>query len=44
LLEQEHRQGAPIRLLMATSGNAVHELASAAALLPLSFDASFLQP
>ena len=44
LLEQEHRQGSPIRLLMATSGNAIHEVSSSSALLPLSFDASFLQP
>ncbi len=44
LLEQEHRQGTPIRLLMATSGNAIHEIGSSAGLLPLSFDASFLQP
>jgi cytidine deaminase len=42
LLEQEHRQGAPIRLLLASSNGRVIELERAGDLLPLSFDASFL--
>jgi cytidine deaminase len=42
LLEQEHRQGRPMRLLLAVPGGAVLELESARSLLPLSFDASFL--
>lgn len=43
LLEQEARQGGvPIRLLMAGGDGPVVELKSAGALLPLSFDASFL--
>jgi cytidine deaminase len=44
LLEQEHRQGTPIRLLMATASGTVYELERAGDLLPLSFDASFLNP
>lgn len=42
LLEQEHRQGSPIRLLLATTSGTVYELERAGDLLPLSFDASFL--
>lgn len=44
LLEQEHRQGGPMRILLAVPEGPVYELASARSLLPLSFDASFLQP
>ncbi len=42
LLEQEHRQGAPIRIYLASADGRVIELARAGDLLPLSFDASFL--
>lgn len=42
LLEQELRQGTHMRLLMGLSSGVVFELQSARALLPLSFDASFL--
>ena len=43
LLEQEARQDRkPLRLLMAVHNGPVFELRSAGALLPLSFDASFL--
>jgi cytidine deaminase len=42
LLEQEHRQGAPIRIYLASAGGKVIELVRAGDLLPLSFDASFL--
>ena len=43
LLEQESRQDRkPLRLLMAVQNGPVFELTSAGALLPLSFDASFL--
>ncbi len=43
LLEQEARQDRkPLRLLMAVHNGPVFELNSAGALLPLSFDASFL--
>lgn len=42
LLEQEVRQGAPLRVLMASASGAVVEVARAADLLPLHFDASFL--
>lgn len=43
LLEQEARQDRePLRLLMAVQNGPVFELRSAGALLPLSFDASFL--
>ncbi|HRH70373.1 MAG: cytidine deaminase [Flavobacteriales bacterium] len=43
LLEQEARQDRePLRLLMAVENGPVFELRSASALLPLSFDASFL--
>ena len=44
LLEQEHRQRSTIRLLMATSSGTIHELERSGDLLPLSFDASFLNP
>lgn len=43
LLEQEVRQGRkPLRLLMAVHNGPVYELRTASLLLPLSFDASFL--
>lgn len=42
LLEQETRQGAPLRVLLAASSGAVIEIERAAELLPLHFDASFL--
>jgi len=42
LLEQEFRQGAPVRLLLGTTNGPVFELESSGSLLPLSFDASFL--
>ena len=42
LLEQETRQGAPLRVLLAASSGAVIEIERAADLLPLHFDASFL--
>ncbi|MCB0766750.1 MAG: cytidine deaminase [Flavobacteriales bacterium] len=43
LLEQEMRQKrAPLRLLMAVPNGPVYEVSSAGQLLPLSFDASFL--
>ncbi|MBL7964547.1 MAG: cytidine deaminase [Flavobacteriales bacterium] len=42
LLEQEHRQGSPIRLLMGTRKGIVIETFSAESLLPLAFDGSFL--
>lgn len=44
LLEQELRQGAPMRLLLGGAKGPIVELASARELLPLSFDASFLKP
>jgi cytidine deaminase len=43
LLEQEYRQGAPIRLLLASIDGPVIELERAGDLLPFSFDASFLR-
>ncbi|MBK8499562.1 MAG: cytidine deaminase [Flavobacteriales bacterium] len=42
LLEQEVRQGSPMRVLLGTSEGTVIELASAADLLPLHFDRSYL--
>ncbi len=42
LLEQEHRQRSPIRMLLGATKGPVIELDSVKALLPLSFDASFL--
>ena len=42
LLEQEARQGSPMRVLLAASSGAVIEVSRAADLLPLHFDASFL--
>jgi cytidine deaminase len=42
LLEQETRQGAPLRILLAASSGSVIEVSRAADLLPLHFDASFL--
>ena len=43
LLEQEARQrGTPLRLLMAVPNGPVYEVRTASLLLPLSFDASFL--
>ena len=44
LAEQEHRQGGPLRLLLASANGMVYELASAGTLLPLSFNALFLKP
>lgn len=44
LAEQEARQGAPVRLLMAIVNGPVYELPKAGDLLPFSFDASFLRP
>lgn len=43
LLEQETRQGTPMRVLLATSEGTVIELPSAASLLPLHFDRSQLK-
>ena len=43
LLEQETRQGTPMRILLGTSEGTVIELASAADLLPLHFDRSQLR-
>jgi cytidine deaminase len=43
LLEQELRQGAPIRLLMGNVRGPVLETYSIESLLPLSFDSSFLR-
>jgi cytidine deaminase len=42
LLEQELRQGRPMRLLLGRPEGPIIELESARSLLPLSFDASFL--
>jgi cytidine deaminase len=42
LVEQEHRQRSPMRLLLTVPNGPVFELASAGSLLPLSFDSSFL--
>ena len=42
LVEQEHRQGSPLRLLLAASNGSVLEFARAGDLLPLSFDRSVL--
>ena len=43
LLEQETRQGSPMRVLLGTSEGTVIELAAAADLLPLHFDRSQLE-
>lgn len=43
LLEQEFRQNAPLRLLMAMLQGPVFEVKRAGHLLPMSFDASFLR-
>ena len=43
LLEQEVRQNAPMRIIMGLPKGPVKEVASARALLPLSFDVSFLK-
>lgn len=43
LLEQETRQGSPMRVLLGTSEGTVIELAAAADLLPLHFDRSQLK-
>ncbi len=43
LLEQESRQGSPMRVLLGTSEGTVIELPSAADLLPLHFDRSQLR-
>ena len=42
LVEQEHRQGSAVRLLMTVPGGPVWEVKRCRDLLPLSFDASFL--
>lgn len=44
LLEQETRQGSPLRVLLGTSSGWVVEVPRAADLLPLHFDSSFLRP
>jgi cytidine deaminase len=44
LLEQELRQGSHIRMLLAVPDGPVFEVAHAGSLLPLSFDATFLNP
>jgi cytidine deaminase len=43
LVEQERRQGGPLRILLGSPGGEVLEIGSAESLLPLSFDASFLK-
>jgi cytidine deaminase len=43
LAEQEMRQAAPVRLLMAIVDGPVYEVERAGDLLPFSFDASFLE-
>lgn len=43
LLEQETRQGAPLRVLLGAIGGTVIEIARAGDLLPLHFDRSFLR-
>ncbi len=42
ILEYEHKQGSPIRVLLQAGNGAVYECPSVAALLPLGFDPSFL--
>lgn len=42
ILEYEHKQGSPIRILLQAGSGAVYECPSTAALLPLGFDPSFL--
>ena len=42
LLEYEHRQEGPIRILLQAGGGAVYECPSIRALLPLGFDPEFL--
>lgn len=42
IVEVEHRQGQPIRILLRGEVGAVYELASAQSLLPLSFDGGVL--
>ncbi len=42
LVEQECRQHKPMRLLLSVPNGPVYEMSSAAGLMPLSFDASFL--
>ncbi|MFZ1686708.1 MAG: cytidine deaminase [Flavobacteriales bacterium] len=43
LVEQERRQGGPLRVLLGAPDGEVLEIGSAEGLLPLSFDASFLK-
>lgn len=43
LVEQEQRQGGPLRILLGSPGGEVLEMASAESLLPLSFDAGYLK-
>lgn len=43
LVEQEHRQGGPMRILLGLMNGHVHEIVSAESLLPLSFNASMLK-
>lgn len=44
LAEQEQRQDAPLRVLLAAPDGSVHTLASAADLLPLAFGAGHMRP
>jgi cytidine deaminase len=44
LLEYEHRQEGPIRILLQADASPVYECPSVAALLPMGFDKSFLEP
>lgn len=43
LVEQENRQGGPMRVLLGTVNGVVHEIPTAKDLLPLSFDARVLR-
>jgi cytidine deaminase len=43
LIEQEHRQGGHMRILLGMVNGAVHEIPSAESLLPLSFTPSMLK-
>ena len=43
LVEQEHRQGGPVRVLLGLVNGVVHEIPSAESLLPLSFTPSMLK-
>lgn len=44
LLEQENRQGAPLRMILATASGHAIVIERASDLLPLHFDGSFLKP